>query len=86
MRKPAFRISLSDEIQSLRQRLLKRFARASLLSAQKGFHFGEGHFNSMSIMVQRNSSFSLFNNLIVGFDKITQCLCRFQCLRILFNQ
>lgn len=49
MSNPAESISRGDEIQSLGKRLLKCFACASLLSAHKGFHFGERLFNGREI-------------------------------------
>ena len=49
MSKPTASISFSDEVQRLGKRLLERFARARLLSAQNGFHFGESLFNGREI-------------------------------------
>src|SRR5215472_18551936 len=49
MSKPTESISLGDKIQSLGKRLPERFARARLLSAQNGFHFGESLFNGREI-------------------------------------
>jgi hypothetical protein len=49
MSKPAERVLGRDEVQSKGNSLLKRFARASSLSAQHGFQFGERFLNRREI-------------------------------------